>query len=81
MAAIKTFLACSLVFCASVQAAATHRDIPLRPRSTTPVVTVKNGSYEGVYSPEYGQDFFLGMRYAQVRAEIPLRSLGAACCG
>ncbi|POS69442.1 carboxylesterase [Diaporthe helianthi] len=36
----------------------------LRTRSG-PVVTVKNGSYEGLYSSEYDQDFFLGMRYSQ----------------
>ena len=35
--------------------------------SGLPTVTVKNGSYSGVFSPEYDQDFFLGMRYAQVR--------------
>jgi hypothetical protein len=33
---------------------------------TTPVVTVKNGSYSGIYSSQYDQDFFLGMPYAQV---------------
>ncbi|KAF2176468.1 alpha/beta-hydrolase [Zopfia rhizophila CBS 207.26] len=34
----------------------------------TPVahaVTVKNGSYNGVYNPFYDQDFFLGVPYAQ----------------
>ncbi|KAH4600359.1 carboxylic ester hydrolase [Parastagonospora nodorum] len=30
-----------------------------------PVVQVKNGSYEGIYSAEYKQDFFLGVPYAQ----------------
>lgn len=35
--------------------------------SEAPVVTVKNGTYSGVYSDEYDQDFFLGMPYAQVR--------------
>jgi hypothetical protein len=34
--------------------------------SGTPVVTVKNGSYSGVYNPTYNQDFFLGIPYAQV---------------
>ncbi|CAI6098743.1 unnamed protein product [Clonostachys chloroleuca] len=31
-----------------------------------PQVTVKNGTYAGVYSSQYDQDFFLGMPYAQV---------------
>lgn len=68
---LKPFLACALFLSALAHAGvATHkshlRDSELRPRSS-PVVTVKNGSYEGVYSSEYDQDFFLGMRYAQVR--------------
>ncbi|KAF5718612.1 carboxylesterase family [Fusarium mundagurra] len=33
--------------------------------SSRPRVTVKNGTYEGIYSPEYHQDFFLGLPYAQ----------------
>lgn len=35
-----------------------------------PSVTVKNGTYIGVHSPEYNQDFFLGMRYAQVCSDL-----------
>lgn len=31
-----------------------------------PQVTVKNGTYAGVYGSQYDQDFFLGMPYAQV---------------
>ncbi|KAJ6446227.1 prefoldin subunit 2 [Purpureocillium lavendulum] len=31
-----------------------------------PTVTVKNGTYTGVYSASYHQEFFLGMPYAQV---------------
>lgn len=31
-----------------------------------PVATVKNGSYAGIYSADYDQDFFLGMPYATV---------------
>ncbi|KAF2671877.1 alpha/beta-hydrolase [Microthyrium microscopicum] len=30
-----------------------------------PTVTVKNGTYEGLHSAEYKQDFFLGVPYAQ----------------
>lgn len=67
----KTLLAGSLFAFASVHAGvASHRGSSegslLRARSN-PVVTVKNGSYEGVHSSEYDQDFFLGMRYSQVR--------------
>ncbi|KAI3396681.1 hypothetical protein diail_11789 [Diaporthe ilicicola] len=65
----KTLLAGSLFAFAAVRAGvathrATSRDSSLRARSG-PVVTVKNGSYEGLYSSAYDQDFFLGMRYSQ----------------
>lgn len=75
---VKTFLAGSLFVFATVHAGvATHRgsarDSVLRARSG-PVVTVKNGSYEGIHSEEYDQDFFLGMRYSQVRATSVTRS-------
>lgn len=33
--------------------------------SGAPTVTLKNGSYYGVYSSAYDQDFFLGMPFAQ----------------
>lgn len=32
---------------------------------SVPTVTVRNGTYTGVHSTTYGQDFFLGMPYAQ----------------
>ncbi|KAF2633661.1 alpha/beta-hydrolase [Macroventuria anomochaeta] len=32
---------------------------------TGPTAHVKNGTYQGVYSPEYNQDYFLGIPYAQ----------------
>ncbi|KAH6664513.1 Alpha/Beta hydrolase protein [Halenospora varia] len=36
------------------------------PRTTSsPVVTVKNGSYTGLRNPTYSQDFFLGIPFAQ----------------
>jgi hypothetical protein len=38
--------------------------------SSIPTVRVKNGTYSGIYSPEYGQDFFLGMPYAQVNSNF-----------
>lgn len=68
---VKTFLACSLLAFVSVHATqrSHSRDTLARQTaSSPPVVTVKNGSYEGLYSPEYDQDFFLGMRYAQVNS-------------
>lgn len=34
-------------------------------RSTGPQVTVKNGSYKGLHSAKYNQDWFLGMPFAQ----------------
>lgn len=36
-----------------------------QPYSPTPVATVKNGTYQGVHSPGYSQDFFLGIPYAK----------------
>lgn len=33
---------------------------------SSPIVTVKNGSYIGVHNSAYNQDFFLGIPYAQV---------------
>lgn len=38
----------------------------IRYRAEAPVVDVKNGSYAGIHSAEYNQDFFLGMPYAKV---------------
>ena len=34
--------------------------------TSSPVVTVKNGSYSGTYNPTYNQDIFLGIPYAKV---------------
>lgn len=34
-------------------------------QNCAPSVSLQNGSYTGVYSPTYGQDFFLGIPYAQ----------------
>ncbi|KAL3429484.1 Alpha/Beta hydrolase protein [Aspergillus tetrazonus] len=36
-----------------------------RGNAGAPTARVKNGTYEGVYSPEYDQDFFLGVPFAQ----------------
>lgn len=34
--------------------------------ASSPVVSVKNGSYTGIHNTYYDQDFFLGIPYAQV---------------
>lgn len=34
-------------------------------RAAAPTASVKNGTLEGVHSPEYNQDFFLGVPFAQ----------------
>ncbi|KAG5961748.1 hypothetical protein E4U57_007451 [Claviceps arundinis] len=36
-----------------------------RKHQQAPTVSVKNGTYEGIYSPGYHQDFFLGVPYAK----------------
>ncbi|KAI1330826.1 alpha/beta-hydrolase [Xylariaceae sp. FL0255] len=38
---------------------------PLSSSTSSPTVTVKNGTYFGLYSSNYDQDLFLGMAYAQ----------------
>jgi hypothetical protein len=37
-----------------------------RCKDAAPTATVKNGTYAGVRNAKYGQDFFLGMPFAQV---------------
>ncbi|KAK1541710.1 carboxylesterase [Colletotrichum paranaense] len=59
MAFFVYFLATVLYLSAPVWSAA------IRGRDNGPVITVKNGSYTGIHSAEYGQDFFLGMPYAK----------------
>ena len=39
---------------------------PLKIQATAqPTVTIKNGTYAGQYNAFYGEDYFLGMPYAQ----------------
>lgn len=38
---------------------------PRNPTSDAPTVTLKNGSYNGIHSTSYNQDYFLGMPFAQ----------------
>lgn len=61
MAILWKSLVTGLGFASSV-ASLTLREVA----QTSPTVTVKNGTYGGVYSPQYDQDFFLGIPYAQV---------------
>lgn len=61
-----------LLVLASLASAAPSRSHVLpRSSASAPTVTVKNGSYYGVQSEAYNQDFFLGIPYAQP----PLNSL------
>ncbi|KAG6206306.1 hypothetical protein E4U34_008272, partial [Claviceps purpurea] len=48
-------------------------DGPHRYGQQVPIVTVKNGTYEGIYSPGYHQDFFLGIPYAKTVASLGYR--------
>ncbi|KAJ3957828.1 hypothetical protein N0V92_005580 [Colletotrichum tropicale] len=45
----------------------------IRYRDEAPVVAVKNGSYAGIHSAEYNQDFFLGIPYAKVMGKRIMR--------
>ncbi|AEO67420.1 uncharacterized protein THITE_125668 [Thermothielavioides terrestris NRRL 8126] len=61
------WLASSLAGAASLCWFALPTDaLPAHHQTSAPIVKVKNGSYAGIYSAEYNQDFFLGMPYAQV---------------
>lgn len=42
---------------------------PSKRSDSQPQAQVKNGTYQGVYSPEYDQDFFLGVPFAQPPVE------------
>jgi hypothetical protein len=60
-------------FIATVTVTATHfLNSSPAPGTAAPVVSVKNGSYTGVYSSVFNQDFFLGIPYAQVSDLISL---------
>jgi carboxylesterase type B len=64
MTFFKSFLVSGSLLAGAV--AAPHR--PHHPRasnSTTPTVTIKNGTVNGVHSAEYNQDYFLGVPFAQ----------------
>lgn len=43
------------------------------PQTTSaPLVTVRNGTYSGVYNSQYDQDYFVGVPFAQVPPELTL---------
>lgn len=52
---------CCLIYSSAVYAMVLPRNVS----SSVPTVTLKNGSYYGIYSPLYDQDYFLGMPFAQ----------------
>lgn len=52
----------SLLASSSLAAAAV---LPRNASSAAPIVNLKNGSYYGVHSSQYEQDYFLGMPFAQ----------------
>lgn len=54
----------SLLLCVSLHAAAAAI-LPRNVSSSAPTAILKNGSYYGIYSSVYDQDFFLGMPFAQ----------------
>ncbi|KAG6011921.1 hypothetical protein E4U54_007839 [Claviceps lovelessii] len=57
-------LACASLF--SPVGLVSDNSLPLLPlQHQRPTVTIKNGTYQGVFSPGYQQDFFLGMPYAK----------------
>ncbi|KAI0125499.1 carboxylesterase [Xylariales sp. AK1849] len=60
MLSLRVLCACALHIVPALSAPVTENDI-----SSTPTVTVRNGSYTGIYNAAYNQDFFLGMPYAQ----------------
>ncbi|WYZ39067.1 hypothetical protein EsH8_III_000981 [Colletotrichum jinshuiense] len=51
--------------CATASALVPRQAVPRNTTGAAPTVELKNGSYYGVHSPSYDQDFFLGMPYAQ----------------
>ncbi|KAF6797614.1 carboxylesterase family protein [Colletotrichum sojae] len=55
----------ALSVCAMASGLVPRQALPSNDTGAAPAVQVKNGSYYGVYSQSYDQDFFLGIPYAQ----------------
>lgn len=60
-----SFLSLGSLLLGTSAAAAAAAVLPRNISSGAPTVTLKNGSYYGVHSSVYDQDFFLGMPFAQ----------------
>jgi hypothetical protein len=72
MLLLATYALASAYWMAGLEAA-----VPRQVQTSSPTVTLKNGSYAGVHSPEFRQEFFLGMPYAEVC--YPKIGLGYVC--
>lgn len=62
---IGAFVLGALSFLTEGAAAKSLRSSATNASYGTPVASVANGTYVGRHSPEYGQDFFLGVPFAQ----------------
>lgn len=58
-------LLCALTLIARSLCVPSSKALVSRQDNAAPTVKVLNGSYSGVYSPGYDQDFFLGIPFAQ----------------
>ena len=71
MAAMKSIVAAAGLI--SLASAVPHAQVPYRRQTATsygtPSVTVKNGTLSGVHKSNYGQDYFLGIPFAQPPVE------------
>ncbi|KXJ87882.1 carboxylesterase family protein-like protein [Microdochium bolleyi] len=61
MAPLQTLITSALALTATVGCSASA----ILRAANEPTVQVKNGTYRGVHSPQYNQDYFLGIPYAQ----------------
>ncbi|KAI1504603.1 Alpha/Beta hydrolase protein [Biscogniauxia marginata] len=58
-------LLAAALYCLTIPVIALPANLSNGSDPAVPTVSVKNGTYSGIYSAEYDQDFFLGMPYAQ----------------
>lgn len=64
MAPLQTLLTSALALAGVGSASAIPASLSHR-QTADPIVQVKNGTYRGVHSEQYNQDYFLGIPYAQ----------------